>query len=408
MPDLTELTSVIEELTSEFRSSIKKQHAEIAANGRTSADTVESITKTNDALCLLEKQVASMKNEVATKQDMDDMFVRLSRPGEGGAQNIDLTKAAFLNFARTGFADGELLKKDLSSSVGSEGGFLVGETLATQINSIVLDACPMRQLANVVTIGTDSFRQNTKKTKGSGGWVSEKGTRSETTALTFGSTLIPVHELYAMPEATSQFLADSQANIESWLIGEIGGELAEIENDAFTVGSGAGKPKGILGYTPTADSSYAWGAPGYILSGGAGDWASSTPAANVLNLIYALATPYHSGASFMAPRAVIGELRSKVIGTDTFLFQPGAAGQVPTFAGFPVYENPDLAAKGSNSYSLVFGNWAKAYTIVDRVGISVLRNPFATMGSVLFYTSKRVGGDVTNFEAYKVMKFASS
>lgn len=410
MADLNDLIAKQDETFGVFQSAILKQKEEISTIGRTSSDTAEKLTKTNEALDKFEKQIAEYVEKTAKwQQTTNDIIARLGRPGDGGGKSPDLTRDAFMTFARSGFADGELLKKDMSSSVGSEGGFLVPETLAAQINSVVFDMCPMRQLANVVTIGTSEFRQNTKKTKGSGGWVSEKGTRSETTAATFGSTLIPVHELYAMPEATSQFLADAQANIEGWLIDAIGGDLAEYENDAFTTGAGVGKPKGILGYTPAADSGYAWGAPGYIASGAAGDWAASTPAANVLNLIYALATPYHSGASFMAPRALIGELRSKVIGTDTFLFQPaGMAGGVPTFAGFPVYENPDLAAKGSNSYSMVFGNWQKAYTIVDRVGISVLRDPYTSKGSVLFYTSKRVGGDVTNFEAYKVMKFAAS
>lgn len=409
MPDITEIIQKQDEAVSAFRETVLKQREEIATIGRTSADTAEKLIKTNDALDKFEKQIAEYVEKTAKwQQTTNDIIARLGRPGDGGGKSPDITRDAFLNFARSGAADGELLKKDLSSSVGSEGGFLVPETLAAQINSVVFDMCPMRQLANVVTIGTDSFRQNTKKTKGSGGWVSEKGTRSETTAATFGSTLIPVHELYAMPEATSQFLADAQANIESWLINEIGGDLAEIENDAFTVGTGAGKPKGILGYTPTADSGYAWGAPGYVLSGGAGDWAASAPAQYILSLIYALATPYHAGAAFMAPRALMGEMRSKVIGTDTFLWAPGNAGGPPTFDGFPIYENPDLAAKGSASYSLVFGNWQKAYTIVDRVGISVLRDPYTSKGSVLFYTSKRTGGDVTNFEAYKVMKFSSS
>jgi len=54
------------------------------------------------------------------------------------------------------------------------------------------------------------------------------------------------------------------------------------------------------------------------------------------------------------------------------------------------------------------GDFARGYLIVDRAGVRVLRDPYSAKPYVLFYTTKRVGGGVQNFDAIKLMKFAAS
>lgn len=66
---------------------------------------------------------------------------------------------------------------------------------------------------------------------------------------------------------------------------------------------------------------------------------------------------------------------------------------------------PDIAA---NSFSIAFGDFRRGYLIVDRQGARVLRDPYSQKPYVLFYTTKRVGGGVQNFDVLKVMKFAAS
>ena len=63
---------------------------------------------------------------------------------------------------------------------------------------------------------------------------------------------------------------------------------------------------------------------------------------------------------------------------------------------------------------LTVGRWlprrrdARGYLIVDRAGVTVLRDPYSAKPYVLFYTTKRVGGGVQDYDAIKLLKFAVS
>jgi HK97 family phage major capsid protein len=83
------------------------------------------------------------------------------------------------------------------------------------------------------------------------------------------------------------------------------------------------------------------------------------------------------------------------------------AGTPETLLGYAVTRAEDMPALATNSLSLAFGDFAQAYQIVDRQGIRVLRDPYTSKPYVKFYTTKRVGGGVVNFEAIKLMKFAA-
>jgi HK97 family phage major capsid protein len=185
--------------------------------------------------------------------------------------------------------------------------------------------------------------------------------------------------------------------------------FAEQEGAAFINGDGSAKPTGFLHSTIVADASWAWGKLGYIASGADGAFADDDPADALINLAYAPKQGYRANGTWVMNRKTEAAIRKFKDGDDNYIWQPGvAAGQSASLLGYPVAEAEDMPDIASNAYSIAFGDFARGYLIVDRVGINVLRDPFSAKPYVLFYTTKRVGGGVQNFEAIKLLKFAAS
>jgi HK97 family phage major capsid protein len=208
-------------------------------------------------------------------------------------------------------------------------------------------------------------------------------------------------ELYAMPAATQALLDDSVVNLDQWIAEEVQQAFADQESTAFVTGNGTNKPKGFLGYTNVADASWSWGNIGYIATGTAAAFPASNPSDKLIDFIYALKSGYRQNANWVLNRKTQGVIRKFKDSSGEYLWQPAAT----TLLNFPVTESEDMPDIGTDSFSIAFGDFNRGYLIVDRVGVRVLRDPYSAKPYVLFYTTKRVGGGVQNFEAIKLMKF---
>lgn len=299
--------------------------------------------------------------------------------------------------------------KALAAGSDPDGGFAVTPDMSGRISALVRETSPMRQVANVITIGTDALEGVNDLNEATSGWVGETEARGETTAPKIGEYRIPVHEQYAEPRATQKLLDDAMFNVEEWLAGKIAERLARMENDAFVNGNGVRKPRGFLTYAAGTPSASAFNVIEQIASGGAGAFASSDPGDALINLVYALKSAYREKAVFMMKRSTLAAVRKLKDGDDNYLWQPDfQLKQGGSLLGFDVIEAEDMPAISANSLSIAFGDFNAGYQIVDRQGVRILRDNFTAKPYVKFYTTKRVGGDVVNFEAIKLMKFAAS
>jgi HK97 family phage major capsid protein len=279
----------------------------------------------------------------------------------------------------------------------------------TAIDRVLAKVSPIRAIATVRQIGAQSYRKPVTTTGADAGWVGEASTRSETTAPVLSVVEFPTMELYAMPAATQSLLDDAFINVDSWLAEEVQTSFGEQEGAAFISGDGINRPRGLLSYTPVADASWAWNKIGYIASGGAGAFASSNPSDALVDLVYTPRQSYRANGRWVMNRKTEAAIRKLKDGQGNYIWQPGAAaGDPATLLGYPVHEAEDMPDIAANSYSIAFGDFARGYLVVDRVGVRVLRDPYSAKPFVLFYTTKRVGGGVQNFEAIKLMKFATS
>lgn len=327
--------------------------------------------------------------------------------GEGRVVVADERKAAWYGYLKTGASVPALEAKSISE--GGSGGYVVPAETERMIERRLAMTSPMREIATVRTVGSNIFKKPVSTAGVEAGWVAETAARDETDAPTLALLEFPAADLYANPAATQALLDDAFVNLDEWLAAECEDAFAAQETDAFVSGDGTNKPKGFLAYTNVADASHAWGQIGYILSGAAGAFAASDPVDKLIDLIYAPKAQYRANGRFVMNRRTAASIRKFKDADGNYIWQPATQPGAPsTLLGYPVTEieaMPDVAA---SSYSIAFGDFAKGYLIVDRAGVRVLRDPYSAKPYVLFYTTKRVGGGVQNFDAIKLMKFAAS
>ncbi len=241
------------------------------------------------------------------------------------------------------------------------------------------------------------------------GWVGETAARPQTNAPVLDALSFPAMELYAMPAATPSLLEDAAVNIDEWLAGEVEQAFAEQEGTAFVSGDGTSKPKGFLSYPTVANGAWEWGKIGHVATGAAGDWPEDAPSDVLVDLVYAVRAGYRQNASFVMNRKTQAAIRKFKDASGNYLWQPPAvAGGRASLMTFPVVEAEDMPDVGANSLSVAFGDFRRGYLVVDRQGVRVLRDPYSAKPYVLFYTTKRVGGGVQDFDAIKLLKFAAS
>jgi HK97 family phage major capsid protein len=350
------------------------------------------------------------------KQKLDALALAAARPALGGERKAfdprtAERKQAFDRYVRNGEGDGTLEIKAMSEGSNGDGGYTVPLEIERTIDRVLAKASPIRAIATVRQIGSGTYRKPITTSGAASGWVGETGSISQTDSPTLAALDFPAMELYAMPAATQMLLDDSHVDIEQWLADEVQIVFAEQEGAAFVNGDGSAKPKGFLHYTNVADASWSWGNIGYVASGADGAFLDddSAPADKLLDLAYAPKQAYRAGGRWVMNRKTESAVRKFKDTSGNYIWQPGAAaGQPATIFGYPVTEVEDMPDIASNSYSIAFGDFARGYLVVDRVGIRVLRDPYSAKPYVLFYTTKRVGGGVQNFEAIKLMKFGVS
>ncbi|WP_257556428.1 phage major capsid protein [Sphingobium sp. CFD-2] len=321
-------------------------------------------------------------------------------------------KGAFAKFLRK---NNQLLSADevKTLSVGSDpdGGYLVTPDITGRMVKKIYETSPIRRIASIQTISTDALEGMEDLGEAGCGYAGEHSTSGDTTTPQLGKWRIETHIIDTEPKATQQLLDDAEIDVEGWLADKVGNKFGRFENSEFVNGA-ANKIRGFAaGYSTAADdgTGVTWGTLGYIASGASGDFAASTPADKLHDIVGALKVDYLEGAAFVTRRTVITKIRKFKDGQNQYLWQPSLVlGAPETLLSHPLVRAEDMPAIAANSFSLAFGNFNEGYQIVDRQAIRVLRDPFTSKPYVKFYTTKRVGGAVINFEAIKLMKFAAS
>lgn len=359
---------------------------------------------------VLERQdedVAALKEEMAQlKARMDAQAIAGVRPALSGAK---AESSPFVDaYLRKGLEAGVELKAVAGTS-GAAGGYAVPEEIDAAIERTLTAISPIRAIANVVKVGSAGYRKLVTTGGTPSGWVAEDAARPETNTPAFTEIAPPFGELYANPAASQAMLDDAAFDVEAWLAQEIATEFARAEGAAFVGGSGTNQPLGFLTVpnSTALDSVRPLGTLQYVASGAAGAFLASNPQDRLIDLVQALRPPYRQGAVFVMNSATAARIRKFKTSDGAFLWQPGlAAGQPDTLLGYPLVEAEDMPDVAADSLSIAFGNFKAGYLIAERSETQILRDPYSHKPFVHFYATKRIGGQVVNSEAIKLMKFA--
>ena len=350
----------------------------------------------------------------AAQRRMDGFAVKAGRPALGAAAAEPATdehKAAFDAYLRGGETTGlrGFEKKNMSSVTGPDGGFLVPIPAEREILRRMSGGSPLRALATVRETSTATFKRAFSTTGPAAGWAAETAARPRTNQPVLADMTFPTMELYAMPSATQTLLDDAAVDLEQWLGEEIETVFAEQESAAFVSGDGTTRPQGFLTPQKVPNATASWGRIGYLTTGAAGALPAAHPSDLLVDLVHSLRAGYRQNASFAMTRRTQSVIRKLKTTTGEYLWQPPTMpGGAASLMNFPLIELEDMPEIAADSFSIAFADFRRAYLIVDRTGIRVLRDPYSTKPFVLFYVTKRVGGGVQDFDAIKLLRFGTA
>jgi HK97 family phage major capsid protein len=401
--EVKELHEEMARTWNELKATLANQDAEIKKFGAASGETKTLIEKQNGRLDDLEKRIGAAE----AKANRPDHLQR----DPNGAEPSEV-KAAFLQWARTGVITPEQSKllskpqpgefKVLTVGDQTQAGYLAPMEYVREILKAVIEYSPVRTVARVRPTSSKAIQVPKRTGTFAAQWVAEMGTRSETTGLKYGLEEIAAHEMYALVDVSFAQLEDSAFNLEDELRAEFAEQFGVTEGTAFINGNNVGKPEGILFNTAMA----------YTASGNA----SAITADGLIGLFYDIKDSYARNATWLLKRATIKAIRQLKDTTNNYLWAPAAfgpglaQGSPATIMDRPYIEALDMDDVAANKFPVVLGDFKRGYTILDRVDIAVIRDPYtqAGAGNIRFHARKRVGGQVTVVEALRRLKIAVS
>jgi HK97 family phage major capsid protein len=382
-------------------------------------EDVSPVAEVKSAIAGFMSDIKDMQSEIQQRlKQQETKMTMMERKSQGARRPALATgtaeeaphKKAFEAYLRSGDDDSlrglELEGKAMSTAVAGDGGYLVDPQTADVVKSTLASTASIRAIANVVQVEATSFDVLIDHSDVGHGWATETSSVTETGTPTIDRITIPLHELSALPKASQRLLDDSAFDIDGWLAGRIADKFARAEADAFINGDGVDKPKGFLTHPVVDNASWAWDSIGYVATGVDGDFDGGE---SIIDLVYSLGAQYRANAAFVMNSKTAGAVRKLKDGDGRFLWSDGlAAGEPARLLGYPVLIAEDMPDVASDATAIAFGDFGAGYTVAERPDLRVLRDPFSAKPHVLFYATKRVGGDVSDFAAIKLLKFGVS
>lgn len=417
---------------------LNDKHAELEKKSETaSAEGKETLDKIKKEICDATEAMQEMKQKAAAQEESFNLMQKefLANAGESKdelekafkeydnhlagyfrkgipipSDDVDRICKDIAKKSMYGVADERIDRetKDLAAGSNADGGFWLTTDRSNTMSVRMFETSPLRPIANVQTTTSDVWEIILDDDEPDSGWVGEVTARPDTDTAQIGLIKIPIHELYAQPRATQKMIDDAGFDIVSWHQGKVSRKFARDENLAFVSGDGASKPKGFLTYA-------AWAAAGTYERNAVeqvtGATASVIEADDLIGLQGSLFEPYQAGSQWAMSRETFFNSILTLKNVDGgYLISPrllSEGGQM-VLLGRPVNLFGDMPNVADNALSVALADWREFYTIVDRMGIRVLRDPYTSKPYVRFYTTKRVGGAVTNYEAGKLLKIKAA
>jgi len=367
------------------------------------ADPAALVTKALDGFKeSFDARMTAASNDNSKLADrLDKLEAKASRPGLTGDNDNDpaIETKAFISYARRGIERmDDVERKSLVVGTDAAGGYLAPEQFGSELIKLLRQYSPIRQYAKVITIGAPEIKYPRRTGSTAATWTGETADRTGS-EMAFEQIGLTPYELATFTDVSNQLLEDNIYNLEGELLSDFAESFGITEGLAFVKGSGTAQPFGLM--TATGIAQIVTGnATGFNSAGGA------SPADVIIGMFHKLPGVHAQNGAWLMNRNTLGLIRTWKDGMGRYLVaDPISEGAATTLLGRPIVEMIDMDDVGANKYPIVFGD-LQGYRIVDRVGLSVLRDPFslATKGQVRFHARKRVGADVTHPDRFVKLK----
>jgi len=400
------------ETKADLARAIDDMHGAFEAFKQTNDERLAELERKSGADVVTSDKLARIEAALdANRRRMDDLVLKSHRPSLSGAPSAGASehKSAFEGYVRGGNEAGlRTIERKALTGGDSDAGFTVPVEVEGEVMRRLAAISPIRGIAGVRQVSSSTYKKPVTSAGPATGWVSETAARPTTDAPTLSELKFETMELYAMPAATSTLLDDTAVDVDQWLADEIETVFAEQETKAFVAGSGSGKPKGFTTYNLVEETSWTWGKLGFVSSGASGAFPATGASDTLIDLVYTLKAGYRQNASFVMNRSTQAAVRKMKDSEGHYIWAPPAIpGTRASLLNFPVVEAEDMPEIAPDEPAIAFGDFRRGYLIVDRQGIRILRDPFSSKPYVLFYTTKRVGGGVQDFDAIKFLRFSA-
>ena len=348
--------------------------------------------------------VISPEELKALKADMATIKAKLNRPtaannNHPAAQNDNDERKAFVSYLRRGverIAPEEV--KALTVSADANGGYLAPEEFGNELIKLLNEYSPIRSYARVISISAPEIKYPRRLSGTAATWVGETDDRTES-GMTFEQVTLTPFELATFTDVSNQLLEDNAYGLEGELLADYAESFGRTEGLAFVKGTGIGQPKGVMTATGLKE----------VKTGLAANFPTTNPADVLIGMYHELATSHAANGVWLMNRKTLGTIRQWKDSTGRYLvLDPISAGGVMTLLGRPIVEMPDMDDIGAGKFPILFGDMS-GYRIIDRVGLSTLRDPYtlAGKGQVRFHARKRVGADVTHPDRFVKLKVSA-
>ncbi|WP_338928377.1 phage major capsid protein [Roseomonas mucosa] len=408
-PSFAEIKQLIEGVNrafAEYKQANDARLKQIEQKG--SADTV-----TSEKLARIDGDLTKLTNGLTELEKRANRIPGAGETKEGDTPEKREHRAAWDKWARKGKGEDELRdleRKANTTLVPEDGGLLVPETIDAQILQLLRAESAVRDLFGQISVGSDDYKKLVSLGGAGSGWVGETDARPATAGPQWTEVAAVMGEIYANPQVSQRLLDDSRVDLEAELAKEIAYEFGQKEGAAFLYGDGVKKPKGLFTYpmATTKDGTRPFGTFQVIKTGAAATLPASNPGDLLISLIYALKKGYRQNARWLLNGTTLATVRTWKDGQGNYLWQPSAqAGQPATLLGYGVEDVEEMADVAANALPIGFGDFKRAYQVVDRIGIRTLRDPYTNKPFVGFYTTKRVGGMALDTQAAKFIQVAA-
>lgn len=400
--ELKQLLQKQGETFEQFKSANDARIGELEKKGVASADTATKVESLNQELTRLGKEI-------------EDVAKKSARQNAPGADEVspeqEEHKKAFQKWLRKGEETGlrDIEKKAINMASDPDGGYFASEEIELGVTKLLGNSGAMARIATVKNIGAAQYKKRVRVSGAAMKWVGETEATGETATPRYGEILIVPETGSAEPQISQEALEDPEINLEAEIMEALQEAFDEGVGEATISGNGIKKPRGLLSYDTVANANYAWGKLGFITSGAAADFAAAQPSDRLIDLIHSLKRGYRNGASFLLNDLTLAKIRKFKDGQNNYIWQPGLqAGVADKLLGYTAETDDFMPDVGADKFALAFGDFKRAYLIVRRRGVTMLRDPYTAKPFVKFYTTFRIGGGVQNFEAVKLMKISNA